>query len=85
MCIRDSGVPQRGRLAELEAIVERGQKTFLEVGRALREIRDGRLYKKNYSTFEEYCQRRWGMGRSAAYAYMEAEEYVASCLLYTSD
>ena len=79
------GVPQRGRLAELEAIVERGQKTFLEVGRALREIRDGRLYKKNYSTFEEYCQRRWGMGRSAAYAYMEAEEYVASLPEFVHD
>jgi hypothetical protein len=28
------------RLAELETVVERGMQTFIEVGNALREIRD---------------------------------------------
>ena len=27
---------------------------------ALREIRDGRLYRTQFGTFEEYCQLRWG-------------------------
>ncbi len=36
-------------LAQLEAIVEKGKTTFIEVGMALREIRDGRLYKKKGS------------------------------------
>lgn len=61
---------------ELEQIIEKGQKTFIEVGMALREIRDNRLYKKNYSSFEEYCQTRWGWSRSNAYNYMQASEYI---------
>jgi hypothetical protein len=65
-------------LRELESIIERGQQTFLEVGNALREIRDGRLYKKNYSSFEEYCQTRWGWTRRNANYYIEATEYVES-------
>ena len=65
-------------LQELEAIIEKGQRTFLEVGKALREIRDGRLYKKSYSSFEEYCQMRWGMARRTAYNYIEAVDYVES-------
>ena len=68
-------VPQRLRLlslAELEEIVERGKATFIEVGLALREIRDGRLYKKNYSSFEEYCRFRWGWTRRNADLYIQA-------------
>ena len=37
-----------------------GKKTFVEVGLALAEIRDLRLYKREYSGFEEYCQKKWG-------------------------
>ena len=47
------------RLAPLEAVIERGLSTFLEVGRALQEIRDLRLYYE-YGTFENYCRDRWG-------------------------
>ena len=46
------------RLAELEKVIAKGRKTFLEVGRALMEIRDTRLYRREYSGFEEYCQTR---------------------------
>ena len=31
---------------------------------ALMEIRDGRLYRAEFGTFEEYCQERWGWGRN---------------------
>ena len=43
-----------------------GQQTFIEVGQALLEIRDRRLYRETYGTFEEYCQERWGMTRRHA-------------------
>lgn len=33
------------RLTDLETTIERGLKTFVEVGQALMEIRDGRLYR----------------------------------------
>jgi VRR-NUC domain len=48
------------RLSELETVIERGLETFIEVGQALMEIRDGRLYRAEHGTFEGYCQERWG-------------------------
>lgn len=48
------------RLAELEKLIAKGQKTFVEVGLALAEIRDLRLYKREYGSFSEYCQVKWG-------------------------
>lgn len=51
------------RLAELEKVIARGRKTFVEVGLALTEIRDMRLYKREYSGFEEYCRKRWGWSK----------------------
>jgi hypothetical protein len=48
-------------LAELEAVIERGRQTFVEVGTALWKIRGRRLYReREHATFEEYCQKRWG-------------------------
>jgi hypothetical protein len=44
------------RLAELESVVKR---CFVEAGRALAEIRDSRLYRPSYPTFEDYCTSRW--------------------------
>jgi len=58
MSIRESQ-----RLAELEKVIARGQKTFVEVGLALAEIRALRLYKREYSNFSEYCEKKWGWAR----------------------
>jgi hypothetical protein len=55
MSIRESE-----RLEELEKLIAKGQKTFVEVGLALAEIRDLRLYKREYASFREYCQKKWG-------------------------
>jgi len=44
------------RLAELETVIERGLATFVEVGEALLEIRDSRLYRIEHETFEAYCR-----------------------------
>ena len=38
----------------------------MEVGNAIREIRDSRLYRERYATFEDYCRERWGWGRNYA-------------------
>ena len=58
---------ERSRLAELEAVVERGLQTFIEVGLALKEIRDSRLYRETHKTFEGYLDERWSMSRSRGY------------------
>lgn len=48
------------RLTVLEAVIEKKLKSFLEVGAALLEIREERLYRLAYPTFETYCAERWG-------------------------
>ena len=63
-------------LGECEAVIERGLKTFCEVGEALLAIRDGRLYHATHSSFEDYCRERWGMLKAHAYRFMEAAEVV---------
>jgi len=54
---------EQGDLRQCESIIERGLATFVEVGNALAKIRDGRLYRGEYRTFEGYCQDRWGLTR----------------------
>lgn len=63
---------ETSRLADLEATIARGLETFVEVGEALREIRDAGLYKETFDTFEDYCEQRWSMSRPRAYQLMEA-------------
>jgi DNA modification methylase len=50
--------------------------TFVEVGSALAEVRDRRLYRKEYASFEAYCQDRWGMVRRHADRMIEAAAVV---------
>lgn len=47
-------------LVALEATIERGKRTFVDVGLALAKIRDEKLYVSDYETFEAYCKGRWG-------------------------
>lgn len=71
------------RLTECEQIIERGLNTFVEVGNALLEIRDSRLYRDSHSTFEAYCQERWGMERRNAYRLIDAANVVQSVSNWT--
>ena len=59
----DATQVQLHRLSELEALIERGQQTFIEVGLALTEIRDSKLYRQDFATFDQYCEKRWGWTR----------------------
>jgi len=54
----------RSQLAECEAVIERGLRSFFEVGAALARIRDERLYREDFDTFEQYCRGRWSWGRN---------------------
>lgn len=51
-------------LGDLEEIIDAGRTTFMRVGMALARIRDDRLYKDQFGTFEDYCKERWGWGRN---------------------
>lgn len=63
---------EENELQQLELTISNGLQTFVEVGSALMTIRDQRLYRLAHSTFEEYCQQRWGMERRHAYRLMDA-------------
>jgi hypothetical protein len=51
-------------LASLEEKIEQGLQTFVEVGLALMEIRDRKLYRGEHSSFKEYCKERWNFSDS---------------------
>ena len=72
-----AGIVDTRRLAELEETIERGLATFIEVGTALAEVRDSRLYRAEHDTFEDYCRKRWQMDRVAAHRHIEAANVVA--------
>jgi hypothetical protein len=63
---------ERDRLF-LERKVERA---FYEAGKALRELRDRRLYRSTHGTFEEYVQDRFGMKQSRSYQLIDATRVV---------
>lgn len=50
-------------LQRCETIIVKGWDAQVDMGLALGQIRDGELYREQYSSFEEYCQGRWGFGR----------------------
>lgn len=57
---------EQDELRRCELIIERGLKTFFEVGAALARVRDLRLYRTTHATFEAYCQDRWDFSKTYA-------------------
>jgi hypothetical protein len=51
----------------LEAVIERGLTTFVDVGVAPLEIRENRLYRGSHGDFASYCQQQWGGSRQRAH------------------
>jgi hypothetical protein len=61
------------RLQHLESVIKKYRQNFYSVGKALKEIRDGRHYQRlEFRSFESYVRLRWDMGRSHAYRLIEA-------------
>lgn len=61
-------------LNRCERVISDGMRTFYDVGNALRTIRDKRLYRATYETFEAYCEKVHGWVRSRAYQLIAATE-----------
>lgn len=60
-------------MKHLETIIAKNQYRFYEIGQALLEIRDNRLYKQTlFTSFEAYARSRWDMGRSQLYRLIDA-------------
>jgi hypothetical protein len=73
-------IQESARLVELEGKIKSGLQTFVEVGEALMEIRDSRLYRVEFGTFEEYCRVKWGMSRIQAHRLIGASEVTKNVL-----
>ena len=69
-------VSEANRLTELETTIEKGLQTFVEVGNALLEIRDSRLYRRTHSTFEQYVKERFKMTDRRARQLMDSAEVI---------
>jgi hypothetical protein len=50
---------ERDRYIELNAMIAQGMDAFVEVGLAILEVRDSKLYREEFATFEDYCKVRW--------------------------
>ena len=68
----ESNSIEKIELSEYEAVIENGLKTFVDVGEALLKIRDKKLYRFEFGTFEEYCKSRWNLKQASAYRFIDA-------------
>ncbi len=61
------------RLARLETIIQKHRRRFYQSGRALKQIRDERLYRDAlFDNFDAYVRERWDMHRAHAYRLIQA-------------
>jgi hypothetical protein len=65
-------------LERLEDVIAEGSATFIRVGNAIAEIQERKLYLRDYKSFEEYCQQRWGWSRYYGYNLMASSKAVSS-------
>jgi ParB family chromosome partitioning protein len=56
-------IDESHELERCEVVIKQGLNTFIEVGEALFLIRDKRLYRREFNTFEDYCQEKWALSK----------------------
>lgn len=61
-------------LRRLEAQIRLNLNAFLIVANSLVQIRDSRLYRAEFVSFEEYLDKRWDMTKSRAYRLITAAQ-----------
>jgi len=59
-----------------EIIIKAGMLNFFEVGFALCQIKEKRLYRETHDTFEDYCRERWDISRDYAYKQIAAASVI---------
>jgi hypothetical protein len=70
-------IEESARLNELEEAIEGTIETGrAAIAQALKAIRDERLYRVNYASFETYVNERWGYSRSHAYRLINFAECI---------
>ena len=73
----DACVKIRQNLAKfVEEQKQEEWEAFVRVGDLLRKIKERRLYREDYPTFEDYCRTKWHYGKVYAYRLIHAAEIV---------
>jgi hypothetical protein len=67
-------VVERRSLESLEKVIEGGVESFLATGSALKEIRDQRLYREDFKSFDAYVKSRWCFQRDYADKLIDSSE-----------
>ena len=71
-------IDESHELERCEVVIKQGLKTFIEVGEALFIIRDKRLYRREFNTFEDYCQEKWALGKRYVNQLIQASEVISN-------
>lgn len=71
-------IDERNELERCEVVIKQGLETFIEVGQALLTIREKRLYRLEFGTFEDYCRGKWDFGRRYVNQIIQASEIVSN-------
>jgi len=67
-------------LRDCELLIERGFQMFFQAGIALTLVRDQRLYREQFKTFEAYCRAKWDIDRTYAHRLVAASAVVQRLL-----
>jgi hypothetical protein len=65
-------INERQALSFCEKMIAEGLHTFYDVGRALIQIQQQKLYRETHRTFEDYCRKKWNISRPHAYHMIDA-------------
>ncbi|WP_157116612.1 hypothetical protein [Nocardia vaccinii] len=63
---------EQTQLSACESSIGTLRMAFWAAGRALQIVRDGRLYRDSYASFDDYVEQRWDMQRSYAHKLIRA-------------
>jgi hypothetical protein len=69
---------ERRELMEAESQIAAGLDTFYDVAGALYTVRNKKLWREQYVSFEAYCRERWDIGKRYANRLIEAGEVLSN-------
>jgi hypothetical protein len=69
---------EKGTLAFCEENIRKGWGTFMSVGESLLKIRAEKLYRAEYSSFEDYYRCKWQYEKSQVYRLIDAAKVLQS-------
>jgi hypothetical protein len=70
-------VEEKSEFKKQDKVVRRGVAAFMECGRALAKIHDGKLWRAgHHKSWEDYCRTVVGMSRGHAHRFLQASQCV---------